>query len=74
MLRGVGLVLTGAVCLAGAGVATAYVDLRNAIEVSDVDALLADRTGRPTRAADPDDPFAGHDLNPDPPSVILGAA
>ncbi len=63
MLRGVGLVLTGAVCLAGAGVATAYVDLRNAIEVSDVDALLADRTGRPTRAADPDDPFAGHDLN-----------
>jgi len=62
-LRVGGLVLTGAVFLVAAGVATAYVDLRSAIEVSDVDALLATHGERPTLSANPDDPFAGRDLN-----------
>lgn len=61
--RAAGLVATGALCLTGAGATAAYLDLRSAIEVSDADALLGDRTGRPERTADPDDPFAGQDRN-----------
>jgi LCP family protein required for cell wall assembly len=61
----VALTLTGALCFAGAGAATAYVRLQTSLKPSsDVDAFLADRTDRPTLAPpDPDDPNAGQAMN-----------
>ncbi len=63
--RAVALTLTGALCLGGAGVATAYVNLQMSLRPSsDVDAFLADRTDRPTLAPpDPNDPNAGRPMN-----------
>nr|WP_246256271.1 LCP family protein [Isoptericola halotolerans] len=52
--------------LGTAGGVAAYVDLRNQIEVSDVDALLGRDTLEPqaeTEPENPDDPFAGRSLN-----------
>jgi LCP family protein required for cell wall assembly len=68
ILRAVALGMTAILALATAGGVAAYVDLRNEIEVSDVDALLG-REDRPRPQAgpeepeDPSDPFAGDSLN-----------
>ncbi|GAB2457379.1 LCP family protein [Xylanimonas ulmi] len=60
MRRVLGLALTSALTFAVAGGCAVYLDLRASLEVSDVDALLADRDDRP---ALPDDPFTGQPLN-----------
>jgi LCP family protein required for cell wall assembly len=68
VLRGIALGLTAILALGTAGGVAAYIDLRNQIEVSDVDALLG-RDGDPEPQAepeepeDPSDPFAGDSLN-----------
>lgn len=66
VLRWAALGLTGILALATAGGVAAYIDLRNQIDVSDVDALLG-RDGPEPRAEpvdeDPTDPFAGDSLN-----------
>ncbi|WP_425957125.1 LCP family protein [Xylanimonas sp. McL0601] len=62
--RIVALTLTGALVLVSAGAVAAYLNFQNDIQVSDVESVLATRTGRPAPPpANPHDPFAGKALN-----------
>ncbi|WP_277209105.1 LCP family protein [Isoptericola croceus] len=67
VLRWTALGLTGVLALVTSGAVAAYVDLRNQIEVSDVDALLGrdgpEPQAEPAEPEDPSDPFAGEALN-----------
>jgi LCP family protein required for cell wall assembly len=65
VVRAVALVATGLIAFVGAGATAAFLDLRSAIGVSDVDALLGQDRSRPPAptAKDPEDPFAGQVLN-----------
>ncbi|PZR55523.1 LytR family transcriptional regulator [Xylanimonas oleitrophica] len=55
------MVLTAVLAFAGTGAVAAYLDFKDDIDVSDVDALLG--TDRATPSRDPDDPFSGRALN-----------
>jgi LCP family protein required for cell wall assembly len=64
--RGVALAVSGVLAFVVAAAGATFVDLCAQIDVSDVDALLDGDRGRPPAGAtepDPDDPFAGKDLN-----------
>lgn len=67
VLRWLALGLTGVLAFVATGAIAAYIDLRNQMDVSDVDALLGrDRNPAPRadpELADPSDPFAGQALN-----------
>jgi LCP family protein required for cell wall assembly len=68
VLRWVALGVTAVLAFLGTAAVAAYVDLRNQLEVSDVDALLGRDAPAPIaepadEMADPSDPFAGKDRN-----------
>ncbi|MCL1869790.1 MAG: LCP family protein [Promicromonosporaceae bacterium] len=58
--RAVGMVLTAVMTFAVTAGGTVFLDLRSALSVSDVDALLAGRDDRPPEP--PGDPFSDHPL------------
>lgn len=59
--RAVSLFVVGVLAFLAAGGATAYLDLKRQIGVSDVSGLVQGPT--PAAASDPDDPFTGRSLN-----------
>lgn len=59
--RAVSLLVVGVLAFLAAGGATAYLDLKRQIGVSDVSGLVQGPT--PVAASDPDDPFTGRSLN-----------
>jgi LCP family protein required for cell wall assembly len=61
ILRGIALVATALIAFSGTAVALVNADLQSKMTVDDVDKLLGDN--RPTIVADPDDPYAGQQLN-----------
>ncbi len=61
VLRGVALAATALIAFSGTAVALVNADLQSKLTVDNVDKLLGD--DRPTIVADPDDPYAGQQLN-----------
>ena len=61
IIRGVALVATALIGFGGTAVALVNADLQSKMTVDDVDKLLGG--DRPTIVADPDDPYAGQQLN-----------
>lgn len=61
VLRGLALTLTGILSFGGTAAALVNHDLQSQLNVDNIDDLLG--TNRPTIVADPDDPYAGKQLN-----------
>lgn len=61
VMRGIGLVATALIGFGGTAVGLVNADLQSKLTVDDVDGILGGN--RPTIVADPDDPYAGQQLN-----------